>query len=179
MKIGMGAGSGFVLSMLAGFHYMETEKDHFLKVQEDQGGLQRQLKELEKDLAFMNRHQKDLAFLVEKGWFMPTNRLIAGEMIEQLAAPLNDVRYTFEPEKTTKGERNQPYKATLLTITMSALLDTDVYRFLQVLLEKFPGVLCPHELRLTRKDMTQEAPTSFVEGTLVLEWVSSGEDHEK
>jgi hypothetical protein len=175
----IGMGSGFIASVLAGFYYLETQKAHFLKMEEDYENLHRQLKELEKDLAFVNRHQKDLALLVEKGWFVPKSRLIAAETIEQLSSMLPHVRYTFEPEKITKREGNQTYKVTLLTFVIEALLDTDIYAFLQVLLEKFPGVLCPRELMLMRKDMTQEEAPTFVEGTLVLEWVSSGEAHEK
>lgn len=174
----VGMGSGLILSVLAGFYYLETQKAHFSKVNGDHENLRRQLKELEKDLAFANRYQKDLALLVEKGWFVPQSRLIAAVTIEQLSSILPHVRYTFEPEKITKGEGNQTYKVTSLTFVIGALLDTDIYVFLQVLLEKFPGVLCPRELMLTRKDVTQEEEPTFVEGTLVLDWVSSGETHE-
>jgi len=174
----IGMGSGFIFSVFTGFFYLEMQKTHFSEVNGDHENLRRQLKELEKDLAFVNRHQKDLSLLIEKGWFASHSRLIAAATIEQLSCSLSHVRYTFEPEKITKREGKQTYKITPLTFVIGALLDTDIYVFLRVLLEKFPGVLCPCELMLTRKDITREENPTFVEGTLVLEWVSSGENHE-
>lgn len=175
----IGVGSGFILSLLVGFYYLETQKAHFLKVEGEYESLYRQLKELEKDLAFVNRHQKVFSVLVEKGWFVPKSRLIAIETIEQLSSSLFHVQYTFEPEKIVKRAQNQDYKVTLLTFVIEALLDTDIYAFLQMLVEKFPGILYPRELMLMRKEITQEEEPTFVQGTLVLEWVSSGETHEK
>ncbi len=162
----LGLGCGFTLGLWAAIDFQNTQEMHMSQLRTEKQALQHQLKALKDDLSFLKSHQKELDFLVEKGWFLPKNRLIAGGVLEKLCGSLNDVQYTFEPEMLVE-EHN--FKVTKIVIKIGTFLDTDIYEFVESLLEKFPGILRPHEVNLEKG----EHP-NFVVGKLILEWIAMG-----
>jgi hypothetical protein len=125
-----------------------------------------------KDLSFLNQHQKELARLVEKGWFQPKNRLISGNSLEEIRGSLHSIHYIFEPEIIKCLEDKYTFTVTQMIIDVEARLDTDIYDFIESIFEKFSGIVRLSELTLKR---TPE----MILGKLVLEWVSmGGETHE-
>jgi hypothetical protein len=162
----LGLSCGFILGLWAVIDFKTTQETYFTQLATKKNTLQGHLKNLEDDLTFLKTHQKELDFLAEKGWFVPKSRLIAGEVLEMLRSSLNNVRYTFEPETLKEAGH---FKVTKIVLEGGALLDTDIYEFVEALLEEFPGILRPNELILEKG----EHP-NFVVGKLVFEWVSMG-----
>lgn len=182
-------GSGVVVSLWWTTGFRETQETYFKNVKSERGALQTNLKILKNDLVFMRDHQKELNFLDKKGWFLPKNRLIAGEILEKLPHSLNEVEYTFEPEITKTIRERYAFKVTKIVFEVGALLDSDIYAFVHEILEKFPGILIPYEFTLTRGEevseknilaLRQNRRSNFVVGKLIFEWFALGkENHEK
>ncbi|OJW51046.1 MAG: hypothetical protein BGO67_11990 [Alphaproteobacteria bacterium 41-28] len=161
-----GLSCGLIICLWVAIDFKNTQETYFTQSATEKNTLQRHLKILEDDLTFLKIHQKELDFLAEKGWFISKSRLIAGEVLEKRRGSLNDVRYTFEPE--TLREANN-FKVTKIVVEVGALLDTDIYEFVESLLEGFPGILRPNEFILEKG-----VHPNFVVGKLVFEWVSMG-----
>lgn len=184
-----GFGFGMILSLWVSLDFQETQKALFQKAKTEQSALQNNVKALRDDLIFIKDHQKEFNFLIEKGWFIPKSRLIAGEVIEQLQSSLNEVQYIFEPESTQNLKESHTFKVTKVVMEVGALFESDVYAFVEALIENFPGILSLHELSLTRGEEINERsllalrnnePPNFVVGKLVFDWFSMGtENREK
>jgi hypothetical protein len=172
-------------ALWAAFDFCETQKTCFNQTVAEKVSLQRDIKTLEADITFIKEHQKEIDFLIKKGWFIPKSRLIAGEAITKLQGSLNDVQYTFEPETTKSLKDSQDtFKMTKIELEVGALLDTDIYSFIHNLLETFPGILIPRELTLSRSAEINEnnllalrhnTRPHFITGKLIFEWVTLDE----
>jgi len=182
-------GGGVFISLFGACEFRKTQEIHFNQTKSEQCFLQKNLKTLQDDYAFMRNHQKEFAFLVKKGWYSPTNRLIAGESIGKFQSLLNEVQYTFEPEYTKTLGEAYTFKVTKIVIDVGALLDSDVYDFIHELLKQFPGILIPLEITLAHGENVNEdnllalrhkERPNFIAGRLVFEWFAMGEEnHEK
>ncbi|MBY0293616.1 MAG: hypothetical protein K2W92_10075 [Alphaproteobacteria bacterium] len=182
-------GSGLVFSLWGALDFQKTQKTYFQTMITEKANLQRNVKDLKKDLLFIKTHQKELTFLTQKGWLFPHNRLIAIESLEELCHSLSEVSYTFDPENLKTFGENSTFKVTKIVFEVGALLDTDIYDFMDRLLENFPGILIPHELTLSRSapvneknlfSLRKEETFSFMTGKLIFEWVSiKKQNHEE
>jgi hypothetical protein len=161
----LGLSCGLTFGLWTAVDFKNVQGIYFTKVTTEKRNLQRHLKALEDDLTFLKVHQKELDFLVGKGWLTPKNRLVAGEVLEKQHGSLNSVQYTFEPESIKNLDEDHTFKVTSIVMEIGALLDTDIYEFVDSLLEEFPGILRPHELTFEKG----EHP-NFVVGKLVFEW---------
>lgn len=180
-----GFGLGIIVSLWICIDFQQTQKGKFLKSLSTFNNLKINLNALKDDLRFLKANQKKINFLVSKGWMIPHSRLIASETIENLKGNLNEIHYTFEPETIKNLETNHIYKITKIVIDVGALLESDIYAFVENMLEDFPGILILHELMLAREEevnsMTLSAHNvpNFVVGHIIFEWFSIGEkDHE-
>lgn len=181
--------SGIIISFWAATEFRETQETHFNRIKMEKLSLQKKIRALENDIAFVKDHQKELDFLVSKGWFLPKNRLIAGEILEKLRGSLNKVHYTFEPENAKNMGEEYAFKVTKIVLEVAALLDSDVYEFIQEILKEFPGILIPLEFTLTRGEeineknllaLRQKDGPNFIDGKLIFEWFALKKDgHEK
>ncbi len=184
----LGLGCGFTFGLWVTLNFKNVQSTNFIKSTTEKRALQIQIKSLEDDLIFLRRHQKELEFLFEKGWFIPKNRLIAGDVLEKLRGSLNNIQYTFEPETIKCLEETYTFKSTKIVLEVRALLESDIYAFLNRVSDKFPGILTPQEIILTRGEelsektllmLRQNKRPDFVRGKLVFEWFAMGtKDHE-
>lgn len=179
----LGLSCAFILGLWAAIDFKNTQETLFTKSRTEKRSIQSQIKSLEDDLTFLKAHQKELDFLVEKGWFIPKSRLVAGEILEKRGGSLNDVQYTFEPESIKSLGDDHTFKVTNIVVEGGALFESDIYAFLNGLLDTFPGILRPHEFILSRGEevneksllaLRQKERPNFVVGKLVLEWFVMG-----
>ncbi len=189
LSLWVGCGGGLILSLCGSIGFQSTQKNYFQTMRTEQKALQRNVKDLKNDLIFIKAHQKELMFLTQKGWFLPHNRLVAAEALEELCHTLSEVSYTFEPENLKTIGGDSPFKVTKIVFEVRALLDTDIYDFVDRLLDNFPGILVSHELTLVRSpsaneknlfSLSKEETFSFMTGKLVFEWFAmKKQSHEK
>ncbi len=181
--VGLGIGITFCLWRITDFYNLQ--ENNFKNQNSTKIFLQKKLKSLQEDVVFINDHKKTLQFLTDKGWFIPKNRLIVADVLENLRFPLNEIQFTFEPENIKSLDEKFSFKITRILIEVGALFDHPIYEFIEKFLEKFPGILTPIALTLTRKEqvneknlfsLRQKKRPNFVEGNLVFEWISLGED---
>lgn len=160
------------------FYFCLSQKAQFAEIQEVLLSLQKEDETLQNDVSFIKKSQTELDFLDHKGWFIPQNRLIAMESIEQLKYLLNDVKSTFEPETIITLEDRYTYRVTKIILEVKAFFDQDIYIFIEELLKNFPGILVPHGLTLTREEEVYESPSlsTLIVGELVFEWHALGSD---
>ena len=184
----LGLGCGISLGFWIAVDFQRTQETHFIRSDQEKNSLKNQVNALKNDVNFVKKHQEELDFLIEKGWFIPKNRLIAGEILEKLRVSLNEIQYTFEPEIIQNLEEEYPFKVTKIIIEVGALLESDIYEFLDTILEKFSGILRLHEFTLSHGEEVNKKNLSalrknvcpnFVKGKLIFEWFALGrQDHE-
>lgn len=162
---------GLVLGVWKAVEYRQLQEIKYQNACLEMHTLQNHLKALQDDLAFLKTHQSDLENLSHKKFYHPENRLIAGKYIETVGKTLHALQYTFEPERSGDLEGFR-YKVTKIVIDISALLDTEVYDFIQKLSHDFPGILHLSEVNLA---LNTESPPPYIKGMLAFEWYSMGE----
>lgn len=151
-----------------------------------QESCQKEVRALEDALIFMKKYAPEIDFLIRKGWLVPQNRLIASDVLEKLGNSLNKVHYTFEPETTKDIDEKYRFKVTKIVLKGGALLDTDIYKFIQNLLISFPGILVPQHITLVRENEISDCKSlkltknpTLISGTLIFEWVAMGENNDE
>lgn len=170
-------------------YFQQTQKTDFNKTKAELDSFKKNLRTLEEDLAFVTQYHKKLQFLVTKGWFLPQNRLIAGEKINEEKGSLNSLRFTIDPESLTGTDDRYSFKTSKITFEIEALLDKYIYAFASNILKNFPGILMLRRISLSRNDKINERTLSalrqhkrpnFVVGEIICEWMAMpGETHEK
>lgn len=161
-------------------YFQQWAESELKKAQEIRRSLRKDLKHLEEELCFLNHHKQTLTFLEKKGWFTPSNRLIAAEKIKEAAVSLNKINFTFEPEEIEEHKTGYSFRITRLILETSALLDTQVYDFIENILRSFPGILMLRKLSLARDEpfnfsaLNQNKQLNFVRGEIIFEWVAMG-----
>lgn len=173
-----------IIMVCGAFHYQQTQQAQLHNLLHSSQSLQKKLKILKNDLAFLNRYAQELNFLTKKGWFKPHSRLIAAEKIKQASTLLNKTSFIFEPETTKEDQKNYSFKVSKIVLEANALLDTSIYDFIESILRDFPGVLVLRKLSLTRNEelnkksflaLKQQRPPDFIRGEIIFEWISMGE----
>jgi len=140
---------------------------HFLKYQ----SLQVKLKTLEEDQRYLRNHDSEIQFLMKKNWHSSENRLIVGEVLENISSSYVNIHYIFEPEQSKQLGNDFVFKVTKIGIDVDALLDTDVYVFTENLVKNFPGILYVAEISL---GLNEQEPPPYIKGNLVFDWYSMG-----
>ena|SRR3990167_1839783 len=174
---------GFLVLSGGVYGFYERAQTDLKRAQTETLELHQKLATLQRELNFLQTHEKELKFLQERGWFSPTNRLKAQAILEHLNGPFDNTDYTFEPEQSIDLEGNHFYKNTQILWTGEAFLDSDVYSFLEDLQKEFPGILTLEEMTLIRQGeiegltlSTLEKP-HFIKARLLLNWTSQGSEH--
>ncbi|MBS0272407.1 MAG: hypothetical protein JSR85_07165 [Proteobacteria bacterium] len=178
------SGSLVLFFLLIGNHYHQTHKIIFDKYYAEYIALKSSEEAMKRDLLFLKQHEKEWNLLEEKGWFKPKSRLVTGECIEGLSKSLHKVDYVFEPEVIKNLGEKYSFSTTQVVIEVEGLFDTDIYNFVEMLFEKFSGILKVRELTLMRKQNFSDNSLidypDVVLGKIVLEWFSMRkEDDEK
>ncbi len=177
----MGLNGGLCLGFLAAWNFEKDQEIHLKNAVTLYNSLQCNFKRLESSLKFVKTYQKEMDFLAEKGWFMPHNRLIGGEIIEKLCSSLNQFHYTFEPETIKNMEEKYTFKVTKIVVDVSAFLESDMYACVDSFLERFPGILVSRAFTFSRGEEVNEETLfslkkkerlNFFVGTFIFEWVS-------
>ncbi|MBX9620948.1 MAG: hypothetical protein K2X28_02795 [Alphaproteobacteria bacterium] len=160
--------------------YHET-KSAFNQLTSEAHKLQQQVFALEGDIAFLKRHENELQFLKEKGWMIPKNRLLAQETFEKASKGFGKIDFSFEPEQSLLKGDMYSYKITKIILNCEAILDSDIFIFLEDIFRDFPGILTLHEITLSRGDaltetslfaLSQGASPHFILGNLIFEWAA-------
>lgn len=167
--IGLSLGCGGVFWIALDFR--ETQEQSFQKANREKHMVQEEVRLMREDLAFLESHQKDIHFLRDKGWFVPKNRLVAGEFLEKICPLLKKVSYRFDPETVKSFTDGRAFKVTQITLKGESSGDVEMYTFVDRLLKDFPGILIPREVTLARDN---EAPP-LMRGKFIFDWVSMGE----
>ena len=158
------------------FQFQSSQETYFKTTRDEFSSLEKESLMLQEHLNFINTHEKELNFLIQKGWFAARNRLIAGEFLNKQGHSLNEFHFTFDPETATTLEEKYHFKVTKMTIEGRALFDIPFYNFLENLLTTFPGVLRPLEFSLTRGEEINAENLNFMAGKLVIEWFTMGDN---
>lgn len=160
--------------------YHET-KNAFNQLTFEAHKLQQQVFALESDISFLRRHESELQFLKEKGWMIPKNRLLAQEVFEKASESFGKTNFSFEPEQSLLKGNAYSYKITKIIWSCEAILDSDIFIFLENIFRKFPGILTLHEITLSRGDaitetsllaLNQGSSPHFILGSLIFEWAA-------
>lgn len=164
-------GIGLCLGLWKVIEYRKFQEASYQKCLIEMNTLQNQLKVLQEDQAFLRDHQSDLKRLSLKKFYRSEHRLIAGKCIEEVGKTLSALQYTFEPERTVVHEAYS-YRVTKIVIDIAALLDTEVYVFIEKLLHDFPGILHLSDVNLV---LNTDGPPPYIKGKLAFEWYTMGE----
>ena len=168
-----------IFCLALSFHH--TQKFYFTSTREAHTNLEQDQKALGEDLAFLRHYQPLVQFLKKRGWFIPQNRLIGAEKINQWANNLNVVRITIEPEVTKEEGDEYAFKVSRIILEVSTLLDTDVYNFSAQIGKRFPGILIFRKISVSRNEkinksnlfsLRQNKSPHFIVGEVICEWVS-------
>jgi hypothetical protein len=161
------------------FYFNQTQKLHYNKTREIYSIVQKELKDVEGDIAFLKQNQSLLNFLIKKGWFSPKDRLVGGEKIHHEAAPLNTVRFKVEPEVIKEMEGGYAFRVSKIIIETGAVLDNHIYDFSKNILNNFSGVLVLRKLSISRNEninetnlliLKQNKRPNFIISELTVEW---------
>jgi len=172
----MGVGAGCCIGLWLAFNFQKTQEHSFQKKCKERAFFQSQVRNLRKDLTFLESYEEEIRYLKEKGWFVPKNRLLVGEFLENLCPILKKVVYRFDPETIKDLGDMVSFKVTQMTFEAESSLDIEMYAFIEKLLETFPGILISRELTLTRQN---ESPYG-VKGKFIFDWVAEiGENGEE
>ncbi len=142
--------------------FRDSQEVHLEEVRRRHHTLNQSVHLLEAEARFRQTHAQDIATLREKGWLKPISRLVAAEWLERLRPFFKTFAYTFEPEGLKMADG--PLKATPFILEGTSSFDREVYESLDLLLEKFPGVLIPREIVLVRSPQG-------IESRFVFEWM--------
>jgi hypothetical protein len=171
MRLIIGIGIGLSLGLWKGIEYRQFQEKCYQNSVVEMKTFQNQLKDLQDDQAFLKNHSTDLEFLSKKKFYRSENRLISGKCIEEVGKILSALQYTFAPERLLVLE-GYTYKVTKIVIDTAALLDTEVYKFIEKLIKDFPGILHLSEVNLV---LNAESPPPYIKGKLEFEWYTVGE----
>ncbi|MBY0272543.1 MAG: hypothetical protein K2X02_03905 [Alphaproteobacteria bacterium] len=175
----------FILSCLGIFlltlNFYHGAKSTFNQLTSKVHQLQQQAFALEGDISFVRRHENELQFLKEKGWVIPKSRLLAQEVFEKASESFDKTEFSFEPERSILKNDMYSYKITKIIWSCEAILDNDIFIFLEAIFSKFPGILILHEITLSRGEvltgssllaLNQGASPHFILGNIIFEWVA-------
>lgn len=159
-----------VMYSLWNAHHFQQEHEFFFdKNAAEYKNLKKSVDTIKKELDFLKQHQKEFEYLKEKGWMQPKSRLIAGNSLEEISDSLSKINYRFEPEVTKRLEDKYLFTVTQMTIDVEASRDTDIYDFMERLLENFSGIVRVSELILKR-----DQDDHMIVGRLIMEWMAMG-----
>jgi hypothetical protein len=162
-------------------NFYHGTKTAFNQLTSDVHKLQQKVFTLESNISFLRRHESELQFLKEKGWMIPRNRLLVQEVFEKASKSFGKTDFSFEPEQSLLKGDTYSYKITKIIWSCEAILDSDIFIFLEDIFREFPGILILHEMTLSRGDALTESSllalhqgTSphFILGNLIFEWVA-------
>lgn len=162
-------------------NFYDGTKGTFDRITFEAHKLQQQAFALEGDISFLRRHESELQFLKEKGWMIPKNRLLAQEVFEKASESFGKTDFSFEPEQSLLKGNAYSYKITKIIWSCEAILDSDIFIFLENIFRDFPGILTLHEITLSRGDaltensllaLNQGTSPPFVLGNIIFEWTA-------
>lgn len=172
-----------IIMVCGAFYYQQTQQAQLHNLINSSQSLQKELKILKNDLAFLNRYERELNFLRKKGWFTSHNRLMAAEKIKQCGGKLNEMHFIFDPETIKEEKQDYSFKVSKIVLEANSLLDTHIYDFIENILRDFPGILILRKLSLTRNEelnkksflaLKQQRSPDFIRGEIIFEWISMG-----
>jgi hypothetical protein len=163
-------------ALLIILNWLESLKDEHQTLQGSIQQLERENGTLKSDLGYLKENQKRHDTLVAGGWHTTLDRFKAGQKIEELSGKLNQVGYTIHtPEEGLEGTTRHKTH-----LTFTALLDSDVFDFLDTLSNKFPGLIQLRDITLVRqasitddilKDIRDGLKPDLVVGEVQLDWI--------
>lgn len=184
----IGWGSSFLLILCLVIYYQQTQKIYFDQISLKHHTLQKDLKLLKNDLDFLEKNHSQLNDLINKGWFLPKNRLMAGENIYNRGSSFNALRLTIEPETIKNINSECSLKISKIIIEIDALLDIHLYDFTKNILKNFPGILILRKFSVSRQEiinnnlfaLREKRRPHVVTGEIICEWISMEiEKHEE
>lgn len=128
------------------------------------------INQIQENLNFLESHKKEIARLIKMGWFSRKNRLTAAEKIKQLNNNLILTNIIFEPEFYDCLDSAYALNINKIKIDLKASNEKDIYRFIERLVQHFPGFFLFNELK------EGDLEGSF-QGCLILDWISFGADY--
>jgi hypothetical protein len=147
----------------------ENEYNHILFQNEF---LEKTMKQFKIDQAFLLEHKSTLAQLKTKKWTQPESRVYAGRFIEDISHGFEKIEYAFKPQKQLSLDTGINYKVTEIVIRVLSYSDSEIYSFIETMIQDFPGILFLSELELTRRDGSN---FPCIEGKLTFDWLSQGD----
>lgn len=176
----IGWGSSFLFLLCLVLSYQQTQKIYFDQISLKHHTLQKALKLLKNDLDFLEKNHSQLNDLINKGWFLPQNRLMAGKNIYNRGSSFNALRLTIEPETIKNINSEFSFKISKIIIELDALLDIHFYEFTKNILKNFPGILILRKFSVSRQEsinnnlfaLREKRRPHVVTGEIICEWIS-------
>ena len=112
---------------------------------------------------------------------IPKNRLLAQEVFEKASKNFDKTDFSFEPEQSFIKGNLYSYKITKIIWSCEAILDSDIFIFLENIFRDFPGILTLHKMTLSRGEslaensllgLDQWISPHFILGNLTFEWTA-------
>jgi hypothetical protein len=147
----------------------------------------RRLENISKEKAFIREKLPIYDKIAERGFFGPQERLVMAQQLEKMSwGLLTNLDYAFQKEEhqpllaSEEGSGKNHLNVTPIELRMEAHTDVEIYRFLQMAMEEFPGYLALTELRIERgktrftnqtlRDIGQGKGAGLVNASALLRW---------
>lgn len=148
--------------------------------------LRRDIRELRGDSTFVADKMPEYHALRQKGFLEPQSRLQAAGLLESLALnhKINELKYEFRPEerhKLTVPRSEVEVVSTTMMLQLNALLDEDVFAFLEAVTQRLRGHVAIRGFRIGRteedlggilKRVAAGTRPSSVTAQLVIDWTT-------
>lgn len=180
VNLGLGLLTAGVVYGYAGTQF--SRRDHLTSAMQ---GLSQQRASVVDDLAYIEANQTAFDTLLEQGLLAEQDRIEAARLLEQLGRRhhLNDIRYSFSPQRSAPLGGGRLAQMTLLTtevtIEMTAVLDVDLLSFARAVRAHLPSDVRVTGLTIERRHdagpdllarLRAAERVDVVSGQLQLEW---------
>lgn len=178
-----------LIGFIAALYVQYSQKEDFHKITEALQALQKERLSLKNDLVFLKKHEKQLTFLIKKGWLRPVSRLSGAKVLKEWGDALNTLSFTIEPESLQRMDDGYTFKVSRIIFKTESLTDNDIYDFISNISKNFPGILVLRKISIRRHEklnaltlsaLRQRKRPPFIVGEIICDWVTmQGHDHEK
>ncbi len=177
-----GAGTAAWMEASSRMQALEQEKS---RIMGDMARKRRELQGIQERIKTLKGKRDLYLRLYDQGFIGEPDRLrgIAALRETAKAHRVFDLEYSFQPREVLAvaraSDKDRAVLSTPLKVTVSALLDSDIYGFLAALRQNLPGQLMLRDLTVTRQGdvdrdllarLRQGNQPALVKGTLKLRW---------
>jgi hypothetical protein len=160
----------------------EAAQNHLSAMQTERKNAEQRLRQIEADMAAMQKLQAEMTESRVEKFLAPVNRLGLAEKLRQHGehSHLSHFTASLAPERTeivvTTDAGTQKLASSMLTLTADAATDTDIYAFMARLPYLLPGRVRIQQLTLERKQADDHTPfnDANIHVGITCAWLSNG-----